>query len=663
MGIKNKLIGIIAILIIVPLTVMGVASYMKADQLLTDNFLESNLSLTREIAHSIEQEFQGYLSGVEMVANSANAKNILRDPQGAFQLMDLFKQYEQNYGNAFQMYIGTNDGEMRIYPHFEFDADYDPRQRAWYKLAESTGQAGWTKMYLGAVRGTWSISGAAPVKDATGKFVGAVATSLDLTNVSNMIAELKVGRQGYVFVLDNDAKVVAHPDPNQIGELMPIKEIQDLIAAGKTSGKVDYSYTNGDNKVTDKYAVYEYIDSLGWYVMTSMYYEEIEEHTRQMLINGLIIGIITLLIAGIIGLGFASSITKPILVIVKDMEKVEQGDMTVVSKVTSKDEIGTLAQKFNNMISNVRTLLENASNVSHDVADAAQTLAASAQEASASSDEVNRTIDEIAKGATDQAHDTESAAILAGNLDEKFGSLHDNSREISDNADNVKEINQTGANVLLDLKTKSEENNQSTVRIAGAIKDLEDKSQAIGGILVTISSIAEQTNLLALNASIEAARAGEAGRGFAVVADEIRKLAEESSKSADEIRNIVMMIQDQTGNTVRIMDEFKSNADLQYEAVEEMDKSFEAISESIESVSVQITGIDTFITEMLKDKDAIIASIGNISSVSEETAAASEEVSATMDQQNAAVESVAMSADQLSDLARELSEQINKFKI
>jgi len=663
MGIKNKLVGIITILIVVPLLIMGVSSYIKASQLLTDNFIESNISLTEEIANSLDKEFEGYMFGIQSVAENINARTIMERPDREQYLVNAFSSYVKNYPDAFQMYIGTKDGGMRIHPHFEFDDSYDPRKRAWYELAETKGAFGWTNMYKDAVTGNWSLSGAAPVYSMSNQFIGSVATSLDLSNVSKMIGEVKVGEQGYVFVLDSESKVIAHPDPTQIGNVLPVTEIQEVIAKGETKGIVDYQYKNGDGVVADKYAVYSYLESTGWYIMTSMYYDEIESSTRAMLNNGLLIGIVTLIIAGLIGLGFANSITKPILMIVEDMDKVEQGDMTVVSKVKSKDEIGTLAEKFNNMVENVRGLLENAAGVTHEVADASQTLAASAEQASASSDEVNRTIDEIAKGATDQAHDTENAAKLASNLDKKFENLHANSQEISSNADNVKKVNETGATVLLDLKTKSEENNLSTERIGTSIKDLEEKSKDIGGILVTISSIAEQTNLLALNASIEAARAGEAGRGFAVVADEIRKLAEESSKSADEIRTIVTMIQQQTGNTVRIMDEFKSNADLQYQAVEEMDKSFVEISESIESVSGQIDDIDHFITDMLQDKDAIIDSISSISSVSEETAAASEEVSATMEQQNAAVEAVANSADQLSDLSRQLSEQINKFKI
>jgi len=663
MGIKNKIIGILALAIIVPLIITGASSYVKASHLLTENFIESNISLTGEIAETLNREFEGYLFGVKTVADNFNARDIVNDPTHAPYLLDSFEAYVKHYPDAFQMYIGTLDGTIRIHPDYDFDDDYDPRKRFWYELAETTGEAGWTSMYQDAVTGNWSISGTAPVYNMNDKFIGAVATSLDLSEVSEMIGEIKVGEEGYVFILDDQGRVVGHPDPNQVGKVMPIDEVLQVINDKKLSGVVDYQYTNKEGKSSDKYAVYSYVDSLGWYIMTSMYYDEITNSTRSMLNNALIIGLITLLVAGVLGVFFANSLTKPIAQIVDDMDKVEQGDMTVISKIKTKDEIGLLSKKFNNMIGNVRQLLENASDVTRNVSDASQTLAASAEEASASSEEVNRTIGEIAQGATDQAHDTETAAKLVGNLDEKFENLHTNSQEISTNAENVKEVNYAGAKVLSELKEKSEENNQSTIRISEAIRNLEEKSRDIGGILVTISSIAEQTNLLALNASIEAARAGEAGRGFAVVADEIRKLAEESSTSAEEIGKIVAVIQEQTNDTVSIMDEFKENSDQQYKAVEEMDKSFEAISSSIESVSQQIEGIDDYITEMLNDKNDITNSITNISSVSEETAAASEEVSATMDQQNAAVDAVAKSADELSALSRQLSEQINKFKI
>jgi len=663
MGIRNKMLGIVSLLIILPILVMGFGSYMNAVDILNESFIESNRSLNLEIAHSIEKEFEGYMFGIQAIADNVDARDILVHPEYEPFLVGLFEHYVNNYPSAFQTYIGTNDGVIRIHPHHDFDESYDPRQRAWYKLAEETGESGWTAMYTDAVTGNLAISGTAPVFDMSNKFIGAVATSLDLSAFSEMIGEVKVGKQGYVFVLDDKGQVVAHPDPSQIGNILPVDEIQAVIAAGQTSGIVDYEYKNADGDVTDKYAVFDYLPSTKWYIMTSMYYDEISESTESMLYAAMITGIVTLLIAAVILFIFANSLTKPIRAIVNDMSRVEQGDMTVVSNVKTKDEIGELAVKFNSMVSNVRNLLGNTVNVSGEVALASETLASSAEEASASSDEVNNTVDEIAKGATEQAHDTEAAARLTGNLDEKFEKLHENSSEISENADRAMKTNQKGAEVLQDLRVKSDENNKSTERISEAIRDLETKSQAIGGILGTISSIAEQTNLLALNASIEAARAGEHGRGFAVVADEIRKLAEESSNSADEIRSIITLIQEQTGNTVVIMDDFKANSDEQYKAVDEMGMSFTEISKAVSGIADQISDIDLFITDMLDDKNAIVQSISNISSVSEETAAASQQVSATMEQQNAAVDAVAKAAENLNDLSAALNEEVSKFKI
>ncbi len=663
MGIRNKLLGIISVLVIVPLMVMGIASYYNASDILNENLIESNKSLNNEIAHSIQKEFEGYIFGVNAIAENIDAKGIMENPQVETSLLGLFEHYVNNYPSAFQMYIGTNDGVIRIHPDHEFDDSYDPRARAWYQLAEDTGQIGWTKMYQDAVTGNMSISGTAPVFNTNNEFIGAVATSIDLSAFSEMISSVKVGKHGYVFVLDDQGQVVAHPDPSQIGKVLPVKEIQEVVSRGETEGLVDYEYANAEGEVADKYAIFKYLPDTKWYIMTSMYYNEIDESTQEMLTAALVMGTITLIIAAVIALLFANSITKPIKMIVDDMAKVEQGDMTTVSEVQTKDEIGELANKFNSMVSNVRTLLENAVNVSNEVSLASQTLASSAEEASASSDEVNSTVDEIAQGATEQANDTEAAARLTGNLDEKFEKLHSNSSEISDNAEHALVTNKNGESVLSDLKQKSDENNKSTERISEAINDLESKSQDIGGILSTISSISEQTNLLALNASIEAARAGEHGRGFAVVADEIRKLAEESSNSADEIRIIISQIQEQTGNTVGIMDDFKSNADEQYKAVDEMGVSFNEISQAIASIATQITDIDTFITEMLDDKNAIVQSITNISSVSEETAAASQQVSATMEQQNAAVDAVAKAAENLNDLSDQLGEQVKRFKI
>lgn len=660
-GIREKVIGIISILIILSVASLGIFSYINAADVLSDSLREDHFELNKEISEAIDNQFEGYMSGLKMVADSGNTKSIGEVGFDQWR-QGVFANYVNNFDQVVQAYIGLPDGTIYIEPHYDFGSDYDPRQRAWYKGVMETKAPYWTDVYKGAVSGKWSIAGAVPSNDTNGNFQGVLSMTIILEDLADEISDIVVGKEGYVFILGRDGTVISHPDESKIGTKFDQVEIQEAIAS-EDSGTVDYTFVNSDGVSRDKYVVYQKIDSLGWYVMTSMYVDEITDKTSVVLKTTLIIAIIVLVLAIVIGVLFGNSMVKPIKQIVADMKLVEAGDMTVEAKVKSKDEIGELSRSFNNMVQNVRSLVKNASLVTDNVAESAESLAAASEEASASSEEVSRTVEEIARGASDQANDAETSARLTSGLDEKLNNLHQNSKQISTNASSAKEVNERGLETVGDLREKSDENIKSTKEITESISELEKKSNDIGGILETISSIAEQTNLLALNASIEAARAGEHGRGFAVVADEIRKLAEESSTSADKIRNIVDMIQKQTKDTVSIMDRFKDNSEKQFGAVQEVDGAFANISTSIDEIVEQISLIDEFIEDIIGDKNEIVTSITNISSVSEETAAASEEVSASMQQQSMAVESVAQAAETLNELSIELKNEIGQFKI
>jgi len=282
---------------------------------------------------------------------------------------------------------------------------------------------------------------------------------------------------------------------------------------------------------------------------------------------------------------------------------------------------------------------------------------------SASSEEVARTIEEIAVGASEQSSETEHGVTLIMGLSQKLEVLNRDSELMAQSAKEVNASNENGALAMNELKLKTQENNESTIRIEEAIIELEKKSFEIGSILDTISSIADQTNLLALNASIEAARAGEHGRGFAVVAEEIRKLAEGSNEAAGTIKLIVERIQSESRHTVSVMAEVKDRSKEQESAVYSVNQVFNEINSSTETISEVISEVVNFIDGVNKDKDEIVLSIEKISAVSEEAAAASEEVTASVQQQAVAMDDVAGSAEQLNSMAEELQREINQFKI
>jgi len=661
-GLRFKLMLTFVLLIGIPVCIQGLFSYQASRKVLSDNLSELAVQFTRTSSDLIQNYLVGYEESIAQFSDnqSVQIQNIF--PQARAQTENAFDAYLKSHKDVMYIYVGTKDTKFLIRPEADLPDGFDPTGRPWYLDAIESGGVIWTEPYQDASSGDLIISTAHVVKNGdSGNVVGVVALDLKLSDLADKLNSVKIGETGSLIVVSEGGTILVHENRDLIGKKIDDEEIgltdlsNALAADDEETIKYDY---NGDNYVTSFTT-----SPLGWKIVSSLKSSEINSDASSVLVSIIGFGLVALVAAIVISFFFAKTITDNINKLMSGMEQVEKGDLTTTFEIKTHDEIGVLAHYFEETLGVIGAMMRNIQTVVVDVTDSAQNLAASSEEASATSDEIARTVEEIARGASDQAKDTEGAARVAHSLSDKLDTLNSNTDMMITSAKEVMEANEVGVSAIDGLRAKSDEADVANQKIAEVIKELNEKNQHISSILESISAIAVQTNLLALNASIEAARAGEHGRGFAVVAEEIRKLAEESSNSAEQIKEIITNIQSDSEKTVERMDEVSLISKEQATAVQHVDESFVTISNAINSITDKIDLISTSVSELNHDKEDLVQVVSNISAVSEETAASAEEVSASTDQQSTTVDEVARAAERLNEISLTLDAQIRKFKV
>lgn len=292
--------------------------------------------------------------------------------------------------------------------------------------------------------------------------------------------------------------------------------------------------------------------------------------------------VLSCLIAIMIGVKIAAGMQHIIRYIIGELNEVSEGNLTIKLKVKRKDEFLVLAVGINNMIENMRGLIEKVKMHSSGVTDSSVQVMEASEVFSKATHGITEAINEIQQGVNQQAQDSENCLIQMDGLSKKIEVVNGKTNEISIIASDTKNSIEQGIATMQSLDEKAHSTTKITERIKRNIEILEDKSLSISKIVGTINNIAEQTNLLSLNASIEAARAGEAGNGFKVVAGEIRKLADQSVQAVKEIEGLIGEMQLQTKDAVKLANEAGSVVAEQEVAVTNTEISFKDLNHHVE---------------------------------------------------------------------------------
>jgi methyl-accepting chemotaxis protein len=357
------------------------------------------------------------------------------------------------------------------------------------------------------------------------------------------------------------------------------------------------------------------------------------------------------------------SIVSPVLDVSRVVRAISEGDLTQKVEIQTAGDILVMSNALNTAVDSLNALLSEINESSLIVGSSSEEMAQKGLEMNQITVDVAVAMQQMAEGAQNQAYKTDQAFKL---IEEIMKGTEETARKadlVNKAAILGEETSQLGLKTVAEVVKNMEEISASAVLTAKTIEVLSARSQEISKSLGVITDIAAQTNLLALNAAIEAARAGEAGKGFAVVAEEIRKLAEGSKKSANEIDTLIEDVKKDTASAATAIATMESRVEKGKNATFEASDAFKNIAKS-SGETLRTTQDILTATDVQKTSIAdVVQYVEDVVAIAEQTASGTQQVAGTAQQLSASMQELTVSSQRLNDIADDLQYGIAAFKL
>ncbi|WP_251859574.1 methyl-accepting chemotaxis protein [Clostridium sp. Marseille-Q2269] len=660
---RGKMLTYFLSIFLVIFIVISFTTYFMCKKMIENKASSLMLEVSRQVSKSIEESMNSKIESLETLSSNS----IIKDNKISFDKKKAILQDEIKLHGHIKMGIADKKGNS-----IQTDGSkVSIKDRPYFKQAMK-GKTSISEPIVSKVDGRVVIVYAVPIKNGENT-VGALTAIRDGNDISNISNSIKVGQSGGAYMIDDTGTVIAHQNKESViksensmrdseknPELKPIANIEKAMTEGK-EGIGQYKY-----KGAEKYISYSPMKSTGWSVAIYAPKSEVLKEVSQITRNIIILAILGIGIALVCIWIVSTQISNKLMAMRDSLNIVATGDLTnnIDSDMEKeKDELGHMARALSKTVISIGGMIKSLKGSSFNIDDKANNLAAISEEFTATTENVSTAIQEVASGASNQAEA----------LAEIVSMLNDFSEKINSTVNNIKEIDI----ISKEIDSKANVSNKDMKELLNSIEILtnvfedfetkiftmESNVQKINEITNLINDIAEKTNLLALNAAIEAARAGESGKGFAVVADEIRKLAEMSRKSSEDIYKIVNGVLDNTTDMVRSSKEVNEKLNGQKSNADEAMNSFMEISEAVTNMIPKIMNINDSANTIEKNKNEILNKSETIASISQEISASAEEISASSEEMSASSGEVANTAQSLNEMTQGMLNEMNKFKV
>lgn len=649
-GIAEEIqVSILSKVVIVFVIVAAVVTFMVGNISLSaqKNDLEMQ---SKAAAYQLELFFEEYTTVVEQMALNTDVQTLLEETGPGANITEseryatvfnsMKKTAAADSDNIQAVWVGDIDANVLTQSDgYTSGSDFEVTERAWYKAVEEE-KTILTDAYVDASTGNVILSAAAPVYDQSGQnIIGVAGVDVALDHINEVLSEYKIGNNGFVILATSEGNVIYHPNTDNqqksLSELNADKTLIQAVEGGKDTS-VHYS-ADGKSK-------YGYVGRIGSTDYLTISCLPASEYFASLI--RCIIIVLLLVIAGIVVIiitirHLATQLTKPIVALNDVAQELAEGNLEVTLDIVSENEIGELAdsiqktvdrlKEYINYIDEISSVLDRLADgklkftLKYDYAGEFAKVKTALLHISGSfeqmiediidsSTQVSIGADELSKAAQNIA---EGAMTQAASVQELVATTESVSQQVEENTEDAQKSATETSRVTHMMQDSREQMNQ----MMEAMNKITETSNEVVSIIKTIEDIADQTNLLALNASIEAARAGEAGKGFAVVASEIGSLADDSSKAANNTRDLIEISLQQIDRGSSLAQNVVQSMQDVLDAVEEVNGMIGKSAENNEAQNQSMEQIRVGIEDISKGVEDNSASAEETSATSQELAA------------------------------------------